>query len=72
MMLWVNRRQGLATKNIAIRGLLKVKTDLVNGNVKKIDNSNLTISEWVDIWYQQAEKGWSISTRALRKRVMKN
>lgn len=32
--------QGLATENAAIRKLLEVKSALINGNVKQVDNSN--------------------------------
>ena len=57
-------KQGLASENIAIRELLKVKTDLINGNVKRVDNTNLTVSEWMDIWYEQTERQWAVSTRS--------
>lgn len=65
-------KQGLASENIAIRELLKVKTDLINGDTKQVDNSNLTVSEWADIWYEQSKGRWAISTRANRSDVIKN
>lgn len=65
-------RQGFATETIAIRELLKVKTDLINGNVKKVDNTNLTVSEWLDIWYEQEKRGWEITTEELRRNVIKD
>lgn len=44
-----NPKQGLASENIAIRELLKVKTGLINEDTSRIDNSNLTVAEWLDI-----------------------
>ncbi|MEK4712298.1 tyrosine-type recombinase/integrase [Sporosarcina sp. FSL K6-5500] len=65
-------KQGLASENIAIRELLKVKTELINGNTKRVDNSNLTISEWVDIWFNENERHWAISTQIRRKGIIKD
>lgn len=64
--------QGLRSENIAIRQLLQVKTDLVNGNVKKIDNSNLTVSEWLDIWYAAYNGDWEITSRIQRRDAIEN
>lgn len=65
-------KQGLVSENIAIRELLKVKTDLINGNVKRVDNTNITVSEWVDIWYEENERNWAVSTRDRRKAIIKD
>ena len=45
-------KQSLTTEKLALRKLLKVKSDLVNGNMSKVDHSNLTISQWLDIWFE--------------------
>lgn len=63
--------QGLPSENIAIRKLLEAKTDLINGNHSKVDNSNLTISEWLDQWYAENEKSWEITTRILREEMIR-
>lgn len=65
-------RQGFATETIAIRELLQVKTDLNNGNVKKVDNSNLTVSEWLDQWFDENEKTWEVTTRLQREEVIRD
>lgn len=63
-------KQGLASRTIAVRELLKVKTDLINGNVKRVDNSSLTVSEWLDIWYNENEKKWAVSTAERRRTII--
>lgn len=65
-------KQGLATETIAIRELLKVKTDLINGNVKRVDNSNITVSEWMDIWFEANRINWGIKTLLQREEVIEN
>ncbi|MEK5070308.1 tyrosine-type recombinase/integrase [Sporosarcina sp. FSL K6-1508] len=64
-------KQGLASENIAIRELLKVKTDLINGNVKRVDYENITVAEWVDTWFDANENDWEISTRAQREQAIR-
>ena len=65
-------KQGLTSEKIAIRELLKVKTDLINGNHSKIDNSNLTVSEWMDIWFKENEKNWAVSTADRRMCIIRD
>lgn len=64
-------KQGLMTENIAIRELLAVKTDLINGNVKLVDNSNLTVSAWLDIWFETNKDDWEITSRIQRENAIK-
>ncbi len=64
-------KQGLASENIAIRELLKVKTDLINGHVNRVDYSNITVSEWVDIWFEANKNYWEISTLVQREQAIR-
>jgi len=71
-----NRReksaQGLVSETIAIRALLEIKTDLINGNIKRVDNTNLTVSEWLDIWFETHENEWKITSRKQRENAIKH
>ncbi|WP_420826566.1 hypothetical protein [Sporosarcina limicola] len=62
-------KQGLASENIAIRELLKIKTDLINGHVKRVDNENITVAEWMDSWFEANKNDWEISTRVQREQA---
>lgn len=63
--------QGYSSENAAIRALLKVKTDLVNGNVERVENSELTVGEWMDIWYETHSNEWAVTSRISREMTIR-
>ncbi|WP_303447238.1 tyrosine-type recombinase/integrase [Oceanobacillus profundus] len=63
-------KQGFKTENEAYRALLSIRTTILNGDTKQVENSNLTVSEWLDIWYETHQNDWEISTLAHRKRTI--
>jgi len=65
-------KQGLKSENIAIRALLEIKTDLINGDIKKVDNANLTVSEWLDHWLETYKNGWKVTSLIQREDAIKN
>ncbi|MFD2446419.1 tyrosine-type recombinase/integrase [Bacillus sp. CGMCC 1.16607] len=65
-------RQGFSNEKDAYRALLEVKTNIINGEVKRVENSNLTISEWLDIWYETNKNDWEITTQLQREDAIKN
>ena len=44
---------------------------MINGNHAKVDYSNLTISEWADIWFESQKVDWKISTVVHREQVIR-
>jgi len=65
-------KQGFKKENEAYRALLEVKSNILNGDVKKVENSNLTVSEWLDIWYETNKNDWEISSQIQRRDAIKN
>ncbi|WP_280149922.1 tyrosine-type recombinase/integrase [Bacillus safensis] len=59
--------QGFTSENAAYRELLKVKSAVVNGEVKQVEHSNLTVDEWIDIWFDNAKNQWKDITIYNRK-----
>lgn len=55
-------RQGFKTENEAYRALLEVKTGIISGETKKVENSNLTVAEWLDTWFDSYKNQWKITT----------
>lgn len=64
------KRSGFSTEKEALRELLKIKADLLDGQVRKVENNQMTVNQWVDIWYETYSKGWEITTRTLRKETI--
>lgn len=64
-------QQGLKSENVAYRALLEVKASILNGEVKQVENSNLTVSEWLDIWFETHKNDWEITTQLQRENAIK-
>lgn len=63
-------RQGFTSENKAYKALLEVKSTILNGGIKQIEQENLTISQWLDIWFETKEKNWKVSTIYQRRRYI--
>lgn len=63
--------QGFKTEKEAYKALLEVKTSTLNGEVKRVENSNLTISEWLDIWFETHKNDWKVTSRQQRENAIK-
>ncbi|MFP7255940.1 tyrosine-type recombinase/integrase [Terribacillus saccharophilus] len=64
-------KQGFETENAAYRALLQVKQDIIDGEVRKVDYSNITVAQWLDIWYETKEDEWKITSRLQRQNAIK-
>src|SRR5690625_908056 len=64
-------KQGFTKENEAYRTLLQIKTSILNGESKQVSNSNMTVSEWLDIWFETNKNDWKASTIIQRERVIK-
>jgi integrase len=63
--------QGFKSEKEAYRALLDVKASIINGNIKQVENSNLTVSEWLDIWFETHKNDWKITSQLQRANAMK-
>lgn len=64
-------KQGFKKENEAYRALLEVKTSILNGDTKQVEHANITVSEWLDIWYETHKNDWKEPTRQHRERVIR-
>lgn len=64
-------KQNFKTENEAYRALLEVRAQIINGDIKQVSNSNLTVSEWLDIWYESSNHEWTITTREHREQAIR-
>ena len=66
------KKSGFKTEKAAIQALLEVKAATLRGETKSMDNDNITISQWLDTWYEMNKKKWKVSTRNQREIIIKN
>lgn len=64
-------KQGFPSEKDAYRGVLEIQTQIVNGHTKSVDNSSLTISEWMDIWFETHKSDWAVSSLVQRKNAIR-
>ncbi|PLR79712.1 recombinase XerC [Bacillus canaveralius] len=65
-------KQGFKSEKDAYRALLEIKTEILNGEVKRVENSNLTVSEWLDIWFETHKNDWKITSQKQRENAIKH
>ncbi|MBO1513222.1 site-specific integrase [Metabacillus bambusae] len=65
-------KQGFKTENEAYRALLEVKTNILNGDVKRVESSNLTVGEWLDIWFETHRNEWKVTSQQQRENAIKH
>ncbi|MBD8025565.1 site-specific integrase [Ureibacillus sp. Re31] len=63
-------KSGFKTDKAALKALLQVKASLLNGQTKHIENENLTVGDWLDLWYEMNHKKWKENTRIQRQNAI--
>lgn len=63
-------KQGFKNEVEGYRKLLEVKSSILNGDAKQVESEHITVSEWLDIWYETKKVSWAISTQTDRKRYI--
>ncbi|WP_230491822.1 tyrosine-type recombinase/integrase [Lysinibacillus sphaericus] len=56
------KKSGFKTEKAAIKALFEVKAQTLRGETKYIENDNLTVGQWLDIWYETNHKKWKPAT----------
>lgn len=65
------KKQNFKTENEAYRALLEVRTSTMDGEIKKVEHSNLTVGEWLDIWYETHKNEWKPTSQLQRTNAIK-
>lgn len=61
------KKSGFKTEKAAIKALYDVRAQTLRGETKSIENDNLTVAQWLDIWYETNHKKWKPSTISQRE-----
>lgn len=65
------KRIAFETEKAAIKALIEMKAQLLRGEVKIVDNDSLTISQWLDRWYEMNHKKWKVTTARQREMAIR-
>lgn len=65
------KRIAFETEKAAIKALIEMKAQLLRGEVKIVDNDNLTIAQWLDCWYEMNHKKWKVTTNKQREMAIR-
>lgn len=61
------KKSGFKTEKEAIKALLEVKAATLRGETRSIENDNMTVGEWLDIWFEMNKRKWKPATATQRE-----
>src|SRR5690625_7936578 len=64
------KKSSFKTEKEALRSLLEVKASILSGQTRHIEHSQMTGSNWLDIWYETKKRGWKVATKRINKNVI--
>ncbi|MGA3678234.1 tyrosine-type recombinase/integrase [Lysinibacillus agricola] len=65
------KKSGFKTEKAALKALLEVKVATLRGEKKYVEHDHLTVSEWLDIWYDTNKGKWKKGTQVQREIIVR-
>lgn len=65
------KKSGFTTEKAALRSLLEVKTATLRGETKQVEHDQLTVGEWLDIWYETNKNRWKVTSCVQREMAIR-
>lgn len=65
------KKSGFKTEKAAIKALVDVKAQTLRGETKYIENDNLTVTQWLDIWFESNKSKWKLGTITQREIIIR-
>ncbi|WP_230491919.1 Arm DNA-binding domain-containing protein [Lysinibacillus sphaericus] len=65
------KKSGFTTEKAALKALLEVKVATLRGETKHIENDNLTVAQWLDMWFELNKGKWKPATIIQREGFIK-
>lgn len=65
------KKSGFKTEKAALKALLEVKAATLRGETKHIEHDNLTVAQWLDLWFDMNKGKWKPATVTQRKGFIK-
>jgi|SRR5690625_960792 len=66
------KKSGFKTEKAGLKALLEVKSALLSGHTTQIEHDQMTVSQWLDIWYETNERSWGVKTKKNRRSLIDN
>lgn len=66
------KKSSFKTERDAFKALLEVKAAILNGQVNQVEKDQMTVSQWLDIWFETYSSGWEVTSRALRRDAIRD
>lgn len=57
------KRSGFTSEKEALRSLLQIKADILDNGPNFTNINDITVSAWLEIWYETYYRSWKIKTR---------
>ncbi|WP_192598517.1 tyrosine-type recombinase/integrase [Sporosarcina limicola] len=65
------KKSSFTNEKVALQALLEVKAATLRGETKQVEYDQITVGEWLDIWYDMNKKKWKESTCVQRELVLR-
>lgn len=65
------KKSSFKTEKEAFKELLDVKAATLRGETKRIENENITVAQWLDIWFETSKRRWKLSTITNREAMIR-
>ena len=65
------KKHGFKTEKAAIQALMEVKAQTLRGVTSYIENDNITVAQWLDIWYEMNHKKWKVTSCKQREMAIR-
>ncbi|WP_342577231.1 tyrosine-type recombinase/integrase [Psychrobacillus sp. FSL K6-2843] len=65
------KKSGFTSEKAALKSLLEVKTATLRGESKQIEHDQITVGEWLDIWYETNKDRWKITSCKQREMAIR-
>ncbi|WP_245797944.1 tyrosine-type recombinase/integrase [Domibacillus mangrovi] len=66
------KKSGFPTEKAALKALLEVKAATLRGETKHIEHDNLTVAQWLDIWFDMNKGKWKVTSCKQRELAIKH
>lgn len=65
------KKSGFTSEKAALRSLLEVKTATLRGETKQVEHDQLTVGQWLDIWYETNKNRWKVTSCKQREMAIR-